>query len=240
MSLESPKTANARAADSSDSAKKPARVVLIDDHPIVRKGLASMLRSEPGLDVVGEASSVAEGYKLLETERPDVAIVDLSLGDGHGLELIKQVHANQWGVKLLVCSMLDEALYTDRVLRAGASGYLRKDQAADHVIEAVRALLEGRVYLSENATSRALAQIANGDIARGETPIEQLSDRELEVFEMIGDGLGSREIAGRLHLSIKTVETYREKIKAKLELKNGNELTRHAIHYRIQQQNNGN
>ena len=215
---------------------KPARLVLIDDHPIVRKGLVAMFEAEDDLDVIGEASSLAEGLDLLRDTKPDLAIVDLSLGDGHGLELIKQVHAQGWGVKLLVCSMLDEALYTDRVLRAGASGYLRKDEAADHVVDAVRSVLAGKVYLSESATSRVLQQISAGESKPGESPVDQLSDRELEVFEMIGDGLGSREIAGRLHLSIKTVETYREKIKAKLSLKNGNELTRHAIHFRIQQQ----
>ncbi|MEM7577749.1 MAG: response regulator transcription factor [Planctomycetota bacterium] len=213
-----------------------ARLVLIDDHPIVRKGLLATLAAEDDFEVIGEASSVSEGYELLRDERPDLAIVDLSLGDGHGLELIKQVHAHDWGIKLLVCSMLDEALYADRVVRAGASGYLRKDQAADHVVEAVRTILSGKVYLSESATGRVLSQISSGDAQRGETSVEQLSDRELEVFEMIGDGLGSRDIAGKLHLSIKTVETYREKIKAKLDLKNGNELTRHAIHYRMREQ----
>ncbi len=215
---------------------RPARLVLIDDHPIVRMGLVAMLDAEDDFEVVGEASSVSEGYALLRDHKPDLAIIDLSLGDGPGLELIKQVHAHQWGIKMLVCSMLDEALYSDRALRAGASGYLRKDQAADHVVDAVRAVLAGEVYLSDSATSRVLQQITTGEVGQGQTAVDQLSDRELEVFEMIGDGLGSREIAGRLHLSIKTVETYREKIKAKLALKNGNELTRHAVHFRIQQQ----
>ncbi|MEM8781389.1 MAG: response regulator transcription factor [Planctomycetota bacterium] len=233
--MNSTATAMTDAAPKTD-AIRAARIVLIDDHPIVRKGLVATLAAEDDLDIVGEASSVSEGYQKLRDLRPDLAVVDLSLGDGHGLELIKQVHAHDWGIKILVCSMLDEALYTDRVVRAGASGYLRKDQAADHVVEAVRAILSGSLYLSESATSRVLAQISSGQSVRGETAIDQLSDRELEVFEMIGDGLGSREIAGRLHLSIKTVETYREKIKAKLELKNGNELTRHAIHYRMREQ----
>ena len=211
----------------------PSRIVLIDDHPIVRRGLAGLINDEADLEVVGEASSVAEAFEMLESAHPDVALVDLSLGDGHGLELIKQVRANGWSIKMLVVSMPDEALYADRVLRAGASGYLRKDQATDHIIEAIRRILSGRVYLSDNATTRVLNQVAGGEELGG-SPIATLSDRELEVFEMLGDGMGSREIAERLHLSVKTVETYREKIKAKLDLKNGNELTRHAIHHRLQ------
>ncbi len=212
------------------------RIVIVDDHPIVRRGLVELVNEESDLEVVGEASSVAEAYDVLGEIKPDLALIDLSLGDGHGLELIKQVRANDWGIKMLVCSMLDEALYADRVLRAGASGYLRKDQATDHIVEAIRRVLDGKVYLSDSATSRVLTQVVGGEIDAAAEPVESLSDRELEVFEMIGDGLGSREIAGRLHLSVKTVETYREKIKAKLSLKNGNELTRHAIHYRINKQ----
>ncbi len=212
------------------------KIVIVDDHPIVRRGLAELINEEDDLEVIGEASSVAEAYDVLGELRPDLALIDLSLGDGHGLELIKQVRANEWGVKMLVCSMLDEALYADRVLRAGATGYLRKDQATEHIVEAIRRVQGGKVYLSDSATSRVLTQVVGGEVDADASPVDTLSDRELEVFEMIGDGLGSREIAGRLHLSVKTVETYREKIKAKLSLKNGNELTRHAIHYRISKQ----
>lgn len=203
-------------------------LVIIDDHPIVRKGLAELINEESDLKVVGEAASMADAYGVLEEHKPDLALIDLSLGDGHGLELIKQVRANDWGIKMLVVSMMDEALYADRVLRAGASGYLRKDQATDHIVEAIRRVLDGQVYLSDSATSRVLTQVAGGEPTAA-SPVDSLSDRELEVFEMIGDGMGSREIAGLLHLSVKTVETYREKIKAKLSLKNGNELVRHAI-----------
>lgn len=223
---------------SSGSSKRAAisgravSVVLVDDHPIVRRGLAELINDESDLRVVGEASSIAEAHHTLDRHRPDVALVDLSLGDGHGLELIKQVRDNGWGVRMLVCSMLDESLYVDRALRAGALGYLRKDFATEHIVDAVRKVAAGEIYLSEAAAAR----LKNRGSANGEpdlTSVEQLSDRELEVFEMIGEGLGSREIAARLHLSVKTVETYREKIKAKLRLKNGNELTRHAIHESI-------
>lgn len=218
------------------NATATCQIVIVDDHPIVRKGLVELVNEEPDLQVVGEASSVSEAYEVLGELKPHLALIDLSLGDGHGLELIKQVRANDWGIKMLVCSMLDEALYADRVLRAGASGYLRKDQATDHIVNAIRRVMEGKVYLSDSATSRVLTQVVGGEVDATVEPVESLSDRELEVFEMIGDGLGSREIAGKLHLSVKTVETYREKIKAKLNLKNGNELTRHAIHYRINKQ----
>ncbi|BAM04372.1 response regulator transcription factor [Phycisphaera mikurensis] len=213
-------------------AARTVRVVLVDDHPIVRRGLAELINDESDLDVVGEASSIAEAHRELERLKPDVALVDLSLGDGHGLELIKQINGNGWKIRMLVCSMLDESLYVDRVLRAGASGYLRKDLATDHIVAAVRRVAAGEVYLSEAAAARVATQKST-DGEPGPSAVEQLSDRELEVFEMIGDGMGSREIAATLHLSVKTVETYREKIKAKLRLKNGNELTRHAIHERI-------
>ncbi len=220
----------------SGSSSRTVSVVLVDDHPIVRRGLAELINDESDLKVIGEASSIAEAHHVLNDLRPDVALVDLSLGDGHGLELIKQLKANEWGIRMLVCSMLDESLYVDRALRAGASGYLRKDLATEHIVDAVRKVAAGETYLSEAAAARVSGRSSGAGLVPGELgrmPVEQLSDRELEVFEMIGDGLGSREIAARLHLSVKTVETYREKIKAKLRLKNGNELTRHAIHERI-------
>lgn len=204
------------------------RIVIVDDHPIVRRGLAGLINDEPDLQVVGEASTIAQAYTVLDEHRPQLALIDLSMGDGHGLELIKQVRANEWGVKMLVVSMHDEALYADRVLRAGAAGYLRKDQATDHIVEAIRRVLGGKLYLSASAESRVTTKVVDGETT-AVSAVGTLSDRELEVFEMIGDGLGSREIAEMLHLSIKTVETYREKIKAKLTLKNGNELIRHAV-----------
>jgi DNA-binding NarL/FixJ family response regulator len=205
-------------------------IVVVDDHPIVRRGLAELINDTHDLRVCGEASDLASALDIIKSTGPDLVLIDLNLGDGHGLELIKQVRAAELSVKMLVVSMMDEALYADRVLRAGASGYLRKEQATDHIITAIRQVLGGDVYLSPSATARVLHQVATND-APAKSPVATLSDRELEVFELLGDGLGSREIAGRLHLSVKTVETYREKIKAKLNLKNGSELTRHAIHW---------
>jgi DNA-binding NarL/FixJ family response regulator len=207
-----------------------ARIVVVDDHPIVRRGLIELINGVDDLTVCAEAADVSTAFDVLHQEEPDLALIDLSLGDGHGLELIKQVRAAGLKCKMLVVSMMDEALYADRVLRAGASGYLRKEQATDNIVDAIRQVLDNQVYLSPSATARVLSQVATTD-APVKRPVETLSDRELEVFELLGDGQTSREIAARLHLSVKTVETYREKIKAKLNLKNGSELTRHAIHW---------
>lgn len=208
----------------------PARILIIDDHPIVRRGLAGLINEADDLTVCGEADSLTQGLTQLRELKPSLALVDLSLGDGHGLELIKQARAEGLTTRLLVVSMMDESLYADRVLRAGAEGYLRKEEATENIVTAIREVLIGKVYLSATATARVLNQVATKDGVE-KTPIETLSDRELEVFELLGSGLSSREIAERLELSVKTVETYREKIKAKLSLKNGTELTRHAIHF---------
>lgn len=207
-----------------------ARVVVVDDHPIVRRGLIELINDNEDLEVCGEAADVGTALEVLAELKPDLALIDLSLGDGHGLELIKSIRAAELTCKMLVVSMMDEALYADRVLRAGASGYLRKEQATENIVIAIRQVLDNKIYLSPNATARVLNQVASAD-APAKSPVETLSDRELEVFELLGDGITSREIAARLHLSVKTVETYREKIKAKLNLKNGSELTRHAIHW---------
>ena len=216
--------------DLGENTNPSARIVVVDDHPIVRRGLIELINDVPDLQVCGEAADVATAMDVFKEQQPDLALIDLSLGDGHGLELIKQVRSEGLRCKMLVVSMMDEALYADRVLRAGASGYLRKEQATENIIDAIRQVLGNQVYLSPNATARVLNQVASAD-GPGKSPVETLSDRELEVFELLGDGMTSREIAARLHLSVKTVETYREKIKAKLNLRNGSELTRHAIHW---------
>ena len=222
---------------SADNAN-PARILIIDDHPVVRRGLAGLINEADDLTVCGEADSLSQGLALLRELKPALALVDLSLGDGHGLELIKQARAEGLTTRLLVVSMMDESLYADRVLRAGAEGYLRKEEATENIVTAIRDVLIGKVYLSATATARVLNQVATKD-GVDKTPIETLSDRELEVFELLGSGLSSRDIAERLELSVKTVETYREKIKAKLSLKNGTELTRHAIHFVIEKATEG-
>ena len=222
----------------SDENANPARILIIDDHPVVRRGLAGLINEADDLTVCGEADSLSQGLALLRELKPALALVDLSLGDGHGLELIKQARAEGLTTRLLVVSMMDESLYADRVLRAGAEGYLRKEEATENIVTAIRDVLIGKVYLSATATARVLNQVATKD-GVDKTPIETLSDRELEVFELLGSGLSSRDIAERLELSVKTVETYREKIKAKLSLKNGTELTRHAIHFVMEKATEG-
>lgn len=225
MTLPAPPSPNNSAAPS-----VTARIVIVDDHPIVRRGLAELINDVDEYEIIGQAADIGSALEMLKERTPDLALIDLSLGDGHGLELIKQVRAAELSIKMLVVSMMDEALYADRVLRAGASGYLRKEQATDNIVTAIRQVLDNKIYLSPSAMSRGLNQVASHDGTQP-PPVSTLSDRELEVFELLGDGLSSREIAARLHLSVKTVETYREKIKAKLSLKNGSELTRHAIHW---------
>ncbi len=209
--------------------KRPCRVLLVDDHPVMRMGLRQMLETQPDLEVCGEAAGVAEGLDRITDLDPDVAIVDISLPDGSGLELIKQAKERNSRVRLLVSSMHDEKLYAQRALRAGAMGYVSKEEKGDVLIQAVRYLAKGRVYLSPAMTQRMLQTMGwSGDKPKP-TGVQALSDRELEVFELIGRGLTTREIAERLERSIKTVDSYRENIKAKLGLESGTELTRHAV-----------
>lgn len=206
-----------------------ARIMIVDDHPLVRKALAELISSEPNLEVAGEAGDVADALQQLDACHPDLVIIDISLAKGNGLELIKQIKARDPEIKMLVSSMHDESLYAERALRAGAKGYINKQAAMDQVIEAVRQILRGGIFLSSRMSGRMLDRIIGG---RGEpslSPIETLSDRELEVFQLIGRGLTTRDIAGRIHLSTKTVETYRQHIKAKLKLKNSNELVQRAV-----------
>lgn len=206
------------------------RILLVDDHPIVRRGLRELVAQEPDLEVCGEAEDAAEALRQLEATRPDVVIVDLTLKAGHGLELIQQIHARDARIKILVSSMHDESLFAERTLRAGALGYINKQESPDKIIDAIRRVLCGEIYLSSRMASRLLHRIAVGEPLE-KHPIEKLTDRELEVFEMIGQGLSTKQIARKLGLSHKTIETHREKIKTKLNLKNSAELSRHATQW---------
>ena len=209
-----------------------ARILLVDDHALVRYGLASLFGNEPDLEVCGEAADPPTALALAKDLRPDLAVIDLSLQNGHGLDLIRDLRARDERVKLLVVSMHDEALYAERAVRAGAQGYVNKAEAPEKVVEAARTVLAGRVYLSTAMTERLLRErVGPEDPGAGRPLVQRLSDRELMVFELIGRGVPTREIAQRLHLSVKTVETYRENIKAKLRLKNSPELTRDAARW---------
>lgn len=206
------------------------RVLIVDDHPIVRHGLVELIGADPELEVCGEAASVEEALGLVETACPHVVVVDLSLKSGHGLDLIEQIRARHERVKMLVSSVHDEAVFAERALRAGAMGYVNKEEATETVIEAIHQLLEGKIFLSERMSNRLLATVVEGR-PLDEDPVSSLSNREIEVFEMIGQGLTTKQIASKLRLSPKTVETHREKIKTKLNLANSTELSHRAVQW---------
>lgn len=218
-------------ASTKTSCTRAARILIVDDHPIVRDGLIAALSRKPGLEVCGEAASVAEALALIETQHPDLAIIDLMLSDGSGLDLIKRIKARNLSIKMLVLSMSDESLYAERALRAGAMGFLHKQEAREKLLDAIHQILAGKIFVSEAINDRLLQQVMIGNQPLQKSPITALSDRELEVFELIGQGLGSSEIAQRLHLGIKTIETHRQRIKGKLDLKSGLELVRHATQW---------
>ncbi|MEL6612821.1 MAG: response regulator transcription factor [Bacteroidota bacterium] len=207
------------------------RLLLVDDHPLLRKGLALTLNAESDLDVVGQAASAEEALEAFGTLDPDVALIDISLPGMSGLELLKHLLALKPDLLTLVVSRHDEALYAERAVRAGAKGYVMKVEAADEIVQAVRHVLRGGIYMSEDLKDRLLFGAAVGRKAPMQSPLEVLSDRELEVFEMTGRGLPTREIAERLHLSVKTVESYRARIKTKLSLDSGTELMQHAVRW---------
>jgi DNA-binding NarL/FixJ family response regulator len=214
-----------------EAKKNTTRILIIDDHPIVRQGLKMMIEGEPDLSVCGEANGMSQAMQLYFETEPDVIIADISLENGSGIELVKELIAQNEDLKILVCSMHEESLFAERALRAGAKGYINKEQATDKLIDAIRRVASGRVYLSEQMTDRMLCrQVGSGD-EPPKSEIETLSDRELEVFEQIGHGVTTRQIAEKLHLSPKTVETYRENIKHKLNLSNATELTQHAVQW---------
>jgi len=208
-----------------------AKIFMVDDHPIVRRGLQFLLNLEPNMVVCGEAESGPEALSKIQATQPDVAIVDLSLKGGSGLDLIRNLRSQCPKVKLLVFSMHDEAFYAQRVLRLGAHGYITKEDGTEKAVEAIRLVLQGKRYVSQAVAARILDGLA-GPAAGGESPsVESLSDRELEVLQLIGSGLGTRTISERLGLSIKTIESYRENIKAKLGLSGAAELTSYAFNW---------
>jgi DNA-binding NarL/FixJ family response regulator len=208
---------------------RPARVLIVDDHPLVREGLSARIAAQSDMQVCGEASDVDEALTLLRTAYPVLMIIDLALKSGLGLDLIKRVKKDAAQTKMLVVSAYEEALFAERALRAGAHGYINKQEAQEKVIDAIRAVLRGECYLSVAMTQRLVGQA----IGRISEPygIASLSDRELEIFRLIGLGKTTRSIAQQLHLSIHTIETHREKIRVKLNLRNGAELMQRAVQW---------
>ncbi|MCF7914363.1 MAG: response regulator transcription factor [Spirochaetaceae bacterium] len=210
------------------------RIVIIDDHPIVRKGFAQLINREADLTVVGEAEDHLSAQTVISETQPDLALVDLTLKESDGLELIKTINAQYPKVKTMVISLHDERVYAERALRAGAKGYIMKSEATENVMTAIRTVLKGSMYLSDDMHARMLSQFA-GNSKKETSPIDVLSDREFEVFRMIGDGLETREIAKRLTLSVKTIETYKSHLKTKLDLHSSTELIQRAVEWNLLQ-----
>jgi DNA-binding NarL/FixJ family response regulator len=208
------------------------RVLIIDDHSVLREGLAMVLNQEPDLQVCGEAADAPEAIQAVTALQPDAMIVDLSLTSGSGLELIKDIKAQHPDVPMLVLSLHDEELYAERVLRAGARGYIMKRASTAELLVALRKVLSGDVYLSERMASLLVTQeVGRRETPANEGPLGLLSDRELEVFQLLGEGHGTRKIARELGLSIKTISCYRQNIKSKLHLKDATELLHHAVQW---------
>jgi DNA-binding NarL/FixJ family response regulator len=210
---------------------KKRQVYLVDDHPIVRQGLIKLIEQEAGLEVCGEAGSVSEALDDIQKKAPDVVLVDISLEDSNGLELIKTMADLGLQIPTLVLSMHDESLYAEHALKTGASGYVMKQAAATTLIQAIEKVLDGEIYVSKTMSSQMLKMAFRKSGEKQRSGTDALSLRELEVFEFIGRGNSTREIAEQLNLSVKTIETYRAHIKDKLQLRSATELMQRAIHW---------
>jgi DNA-binding NarL/FixJ family response regulator len=206
------------------------RVFVVDDHPIVRQGLAQLINQEADLVVCGQAENARTTLDSLEPARPDIMIVDVSLDGPDGIELLKEIRSRDSRLPVLILSMHDEWLYAERALRAGANGYIMKQEATEMVLTAIRRIMSGEIYVSDRMARKMVQQFVGAGGSK-QSSIEDLTDRELEVFRLVGQGLSTRQIAERLHLSVKTVETYYAHIKDKLSLKNARELVQYAVEW---------
>ncbi len=215
-----------------EEAKK--RILVVDDHPIVRERLAEMINRENDLIVCGEAEDAHQALAAVQTLHPELAIVDITLKDTYGIELVRDLKSRHPGLAVLVLSMHDESVYAERALRAGARGYICKVEPASKVIEAIRGVLRGEIYASEAIKMAMLRGIAGASRGESASRSQTLSNRELEIYDFLGDGLSVQQIAKSLHISPKTVEAHRANIKAKLNLKTSADLLRHAIESRLQ------
>lgn len=207
------------------------RVLIVDDHPIVRQGLKRLIEQERDLQVCGEAETVRDARQLIRDTTPDVVIVDLSLRQGDGIELVRDVRAHHPSLPMLVLSMHDEAIYAERMLAAGASGYIMKQAAGDQFLTALRRVLDGGIYVSEAVGNNMIQKFAAGGAYLAASPIDRLSNRELQVLQMIGKGMSTRETAEALNLSVKTVESHRQRLKRKLNLNTAAQLVQYAVNW---------
>lgn len=207
------------------------RVLLVDDHPIMRHGLSQLIRAEEGLDVCGDAGTAADGLDAVGHFKPDLVVVDLTLPDKNGLELLKDIQALHPGTLCIVLSMHDESVYAERALRAGARGYVMKEAAADHLVDAIRRVLGGGIYVSDAMASRMLEGMTSSRSKPGVSLIDRLTDRELEILQMIGKGVATKNIAEKLNISARTVEAHRAHIKEKIGITDGAALVRYAVQW---------
>lgn len=216
-------------------ARKPPprkkRVLIVDDHPVVRHGFAQRINMEPDLEVCAAVATAHEAFALIDSLQPDVALVDISLEDGNGLDLIKDVRSRGDKVKILIVSSHDESVHAERCIRAGAHGYLQKNMAIDEIVLAIRRVLDDKYYLSERINSQVLNHILSGSNGTDNGGVKSLSDRELQVYQLLGQGMTVSQIADKLFLSPKTVETYRGHLKRKLKLSSSYELSHHAVQW---------
>jgi len=219
------------AAERKLSVRSKRTVFVIDDHPIVREGLTQLINREPDLTVCGTAEDIYEALKAMQTLKPDIALADISLKGADGIELIKNLKIRMPALPVLVLSIHDESIYAPRALRAGARGFIMKQEATENVLLALRRVLSGEIYLSKRMANKMLQQFVGASGTAQKFSIDRLSDRELEVFRLIGQGHGTRRIAEELRLSVKTVESYREHIKEKMTLSDASELVQHAIQW---------
>jgi len=216
-----------------NSQPKKFRVLLVDDHPIVRQGLALLIDRESDLAVCGEADGAHSAFHAITTLRPDIVVLDISLSGPDGLDVLKEIRTRTTNLPVLILSMHDESIYAERAMRAGANGYIMKQEATEKVLVAIRRILQGDVYLSDRLTNTMLQHYVHGSSPVKKSPLLNLTDRELEVFRLIGEGRGTRQIADELHLSVKTIESYQAHIKEKLTLRNARELVQHAIEWTV-------
>jgi len=207
------------------------RLLIVDDHPMMRHGLAQLIGTEPDLKVVAEADNAGQALAIVTRNPFDLALLDISLPDKNGLELIKDLLAVRPGLLILVVSMHDEMIYAERVLRAGGRGYIMKQAGGEKFLDAIRQVLAGQIYVSEKMSARILEIFSGHSAGNDGSPVQKLTDREFEVFQLIGQGIGTRVIAGQLHLSVKTVEVHRANIKKKLNLKTAPDLVRQAVRW---------
>jgi DNA-binding NarL/FixJ family response regulator len=211
--------------------ERKRKVFVVDDHPLVRESLANLINQQPDLVMCGEAESSREAMAGIAASHPDVAIVDISLKDSFGIELIKELRVSHPRVILLVLSMHDESLYAERVLRSGAMGYVMKQEATKKVIEGLRRVLEGKIYVSENFAQAMAAQFVGGRLPGKQSPVQQFTDRELEIFELLGQGYRTTQIAKKLCVSTKTVHAYCARMREKMRLSSSRELLREAFRW---------